>query len=70
MQGHLMEIETITTIISTVGFPIFVCLVLFWFIKNYLDKFITTLGEFSSTLEKNSNSLERLSDKLEKIKNV
>lgn len=65
-----MDIETMTTLISTVGFPIFVCLVLFWFIKTYLDKFITTLGDFSNNIEQNSKSLERLADKLEKIQNV
>lgn len=63
-----MDIELITNLISTVGFPIFVCLVLFWFIKTYLDKFITTLGEFSTNLDKNTTSLNRLSEKLEEIK--
>lgn len=66
-----MEVETLTNLISTVGFPIFVCLVLFWFIKTYLDKFINTLGDFNQSLDTNSKQLEKLSDRLLEVnKNV
>lgn len=66
-----MEVETLTNLISTIGFPIFVCLVLFWFIKTYLDKFIETLGYFNQSLDTNSKQLEKLSERLLEVnKNV
>lgn len=65
-----MDVEIITNLISTLGFPIFVCLILFWFIKIYLDKFILSLKGFKDAIELNSKSLEKLSDKLEGFKNV
>lgn len=63
-----MSVENVVNLISSVGFPIFVCLVLFWFIKNYLDKFITTLGDFNVNIEKNTSSLEKLVSKIDGVK--
>lgn len=60
-----MDVETVTNLISGVGFPIFVCLVLFWFIKNYLDKFLTTINDFNQNMKKNTNSLENLANKID-----
>lgn len=65
-----MDVEMISNLISSVGFPIFVCLVLFWFIKNYLDKFLTAINDFNINIEKNTNSLENLASKIEDISNV
>lgn len=66
-----MDIKLVTDLISDLGFPIFVCLVLFWFIKNYLDKFITSLNEFNLNLQQNTVSLEKLAEKIDGVnKNV
>lgn len=66
-----MDVKLVTDLISGLGFPIFVCLVLFWFIKNYLDKFITSLNEFNLNLQQNTVSLEKLAGKIDGVnKNV
>jgi len=59
------EVDTLTHLINTVGFPIVVCLILFWFIKTYLNRIITTLETFNKTLEKNSSSLDKLTHELQ-----
>jgi len=59
------DVNTLTHLINTVGFPIVVCLILFWFIKTYLNKIINTLETFNGTLEKNSASLDKLTHELQ-----
>ena len=54
-----MEVNEIITIISTVGFPIFACCVMFYQ-NNSLQK---TLGEIQLTMQKMADSLDDLEGK-------
>lgn len=70
VKGFRMSVDdahTATHLINTIGFPIFVCLILFWFIKTYLTKLINQLTDFNIKLTENTASLEKLNEKLDKI---
>lgn len=54
-----MEINEIITIISTVGFPIFACCVMFYQ-NNNLQK---TLGDIQITMQKMADNLSDLDSK-------
>ena len=56
-----MEMDSIVTLISNVGFPIACCCVLFY-LNN---KLTTTLAELKSTLAENTIILKQLLDKEE-----
>ena len=55
--GVCMEIETITTLISTVGFPIFCTIMLFK--QN---------GEISKSVQSNTSVIERLKESIDDLK--
>ncbi len=57
-----MEIETVAQLISTVGFPIAACVVMFY--QN--DKLQKVLGEVSQTLVQMSERLSQIEDKFDK----
>lgn len=56
----------IVTIISTVGFPIAMCLCLMWFVKYLLDTHKTESQEFTSALNNNTLALQKLIDTIDK----
>lgn len=59
--------ENITPeLINTVGFPIAVCGVLFWFIKGILKDLTATVGELNKSVMLNTEILRVLSNKLER----
>jgi len=60
-----MEVNTIVELVDSVGFPIFVCIILFWFIKTYLDKFSNAIVNVNKSILDNTASIEKLVDKLE-----
>lgn len=64
-----MEIDVITTLINSVGFPIVMCLALFWFIKTMLNKAFETMSEFKTAINENTNSINILTTKLHGINN-
>ena len=45
-----MDVTQIKAIIDTMGFPIFICLVLLWFIKGTLAKHSELMGEIQKSL--------------------
>ena len=72
-----MDAQTITTIISSLGFPIFCCLALGWWIKSTTESFNKQLDEtrkdhkeeiksIKDSLDNNTIALTRLLEKLEK----
>lgn len=72
-----MDAQTITTIISSLGFPIFCCLALGWWIKSTTESFNRQLDEtrkdhkeeiksIKDSLDNNTIALTRLLEKLEK----
>lgn len=52
----------ITTVISTVGFPIAICLILLWYIYKLSEMHKTETKEFTEALNKNTLALQKLSD--------
>ena len=60
-----MDVEQINTLINTMGFPIFICLVLLWFIKGTLSKHSELMGEIQKSLAANTESIKLLIQKLQ-----
>lgn len=60
-----MDAAQINTIINTMGFPIFICLVLLWFIKNTLAKHSELMIEIQKSLAANTDSIKMLIEKLQ-----
>lgn len=54
----------IVTIITNVGFPIAICVMLMWYIRELTSKHQTETKEFTEALNKNTLVLQRLCDKL------
>lgn len=60
-----MDAAQIKAIIDTMGFPIFICIVLLWFIKNTLTKHSELMVEIQKSLAANTESVRMLIDKLQ-----
>ena len=59
-----MDVQTITTIISTVGFPIAVCLVCFWYINKQNEAHKAETDKLAEALNNNTLVMQKLVDKL------
>lgn len=60
-----MDIEQIKALINTMGFPIFTCLVLMWYIKGTLAKHSELMTEIQKSLSANTESIRLLITKLQ-----
>lgn len=60
-----MDATQIKALIDTMGFPIFICLVLLWFIKNTLAKHSELMIEIQKSLAANTDSIHLLVQKLQ-----
>ena len=60
-----MDATQIKALIDTMGFPIFICLVLLWFIKNTLAKHSELMIEIQKSLAANTESIRMLIEKLQ-----
>ena len=60
-----MDVATIETVIDTMGFPIFICLCLMWFIKGTLAKHSELMIEIQRALAANTETIKLLVQKLE-----
>ena len=60
-----MDVATIETFINTMGFPIFICLCLMWYIKGTLAKHSELMAEIQRSLAANTETLKLLVQKLE-----
>ncbi len=65
-----MEFESVLQAITTVGFPIVMCLVLLWYINKMVDTHKEETKAFTDALNKNTTVLERVCDKLDIEKEV
>ena len=59
-----MEIQTIMEAISTVGFPIAMCIGLLWYIKSQAESRREETNQFTEALNKNTLVLQKLCDKI------
>lgn len=65
-----MEFESVLQAITTVGFPIVMCLVLLWYINKMVDSHKEETKAFTDALNKNTTVLERVCDTLNIEKEV
>lgn len=57
-----MDISTISTIISTVGFPIAACIAMFWYNNKQSDIHKQEIDKLSDALNNNTIALTKLTD--------
>ncbi|QIN97943.1 hypothetical protein astrithr_5 [Salmonella phage astrithr] len=60
-----MDLAQMKAVIDTMGFPIFICLVLLWFIKGTLAKHSELMNEIKNSLAANTESIKLLIQKLQ-----
>ena len=60
-----MDLTQIQTLIDTIGFPIFICIVLMWYIKGTLAKHSELMTEIQKSLAANTESIRLLINKLQ-----
>lgn len=56
-----LDVETIIKLINGVGFPIVVCIALFWSNQQQVTQQQALLSEFKNTIQNNTEALNRLS---------
>lgn len=59
-----MDIQTITTVITTVGFPIAVCIICFWYINKQTETHKEETKALTDAVNNNNTLLQRLLDKM------
>lgn len=59
-----MDVNAIVSVISTVGFPIAVCLILFMYIYKKQEKTDDTIAKLTETINNNTAVIQHLIDKL------
>lgn len=59
-----MDVQTITTIITTVGFPIAVCLICFWYINKQTEVHKEETKAMTDAINNNNALLQRLIEKM------
>ena len=57
-----MDVGTIAQIVSTVGFPIAMCVALLWHIQDIADKHKQETEKFTEALNNNTLVLQKLCD--------
>ncbi len=60
-----MSIQDILSIVTTVGFPIAVCLICFWYINKTEEAHKAEIDKLSAALNNNTLVMQQLIDKLE-----
>ena len=59
-----MDANTITTLITSVGFPIAVCLICFWYINKMQETHKSETHELSEALNNNTLAINKLNERL------
>ena len=57
-----MEMATVSQLISTIGFPIAVCLICFWYINKIQEQHKSEIGELTKALNNNTQVMQHLAD--------
>ena len=63
-----MDITVITDLISNIGFPISVCIAMFWYINKKDEEHNQEVDGLRQSLDKNTEAVTRLLEHLEQIK--
>lgn len=59
-----MDVQSVTNIITTVGFPIAVCLLCFWYINKMQEQHKAETDKLAEALNNNTLVMQQLVDKL------
>ena len=59
-----LDINTITQFVSTLGFPIAVCLICFWYINKREEQHKDEVSELSKAINNNTIVMQKLVDRL------
>lgn len=62
-----MELTTILQLISTVGFPIAMCIYLLFYIKSFDEKYCEQLTNMSKAIENNTLVITKLASRLDAL---
>ena len=66
MRGDItMDIQSISQIISALGFPIAVCLICFWYINKKDENHKNEMDKMSEAINNNTAVMQKLINKLE-----
>ena len=60
-----MDITTVTQFVSTLGFPIAVCLICFWYINKREEQHKEEVTELAKAINNNTIVMQKLVDKLD-----
>ena len=61
-----MDVTAIVQVVSSLGFPIVVCLICFWYINKMQETHKAETHELSEALNNNTIVMQKLVDKLDK----
>lgn len=64
-----MDVNAVTTVISTLGFPIVMCGAMFWYMIKEKDTHKEEMDSVTEALNNNTIILQKLCDKLDGDKN-
>ena len=63
--GNRVSVQDILSIVTTVGFPIAVCLICFWYINKVQESHKQEIDKLSTALNNNTVVMQQLVDKLD-----
>jgi hypothetical protein len=64
VDAEIALLKAVMQVVSTIGFPIAICLILLWFIKDMLEKHKDETNKFTESLNNNTLVLQRVCDML------
>lgn len=64
-----MDFNTVTQFISTLGFPIAVCLICFWYINKREEQHKEEVSKLSEAVHNNTLVMQKLVDRLGDVDN-
>lgn len=64
-----MDFNGVTQFISTLGFPIAVCLICFWYINKREEQHKSEIVEMTKAINNNTLVIQKLVDRLDDAKN-
>lgn len=66
MKGEKpMDFTTVLQAISTVGFPIVICIILLWYIKSLIETHKAEMDNVTEAIKNNTLVIQRLCDKMD-----
>jgi hypothetical protein len=57
-----MDVNAVTSIIGSLGFPIFACVAMFWYLNKERESHAEEIDILRTSLDKNTEILEKLKD--------